>query len=208
MEKLSQIVMDYTISEGAFAAGIVTVNTLEGGPPSVDLSYVLPGAKSAISFAVSINQQFIQPYFMKKDHLSLEEDTYRANVTASGISLELANYLEMRGIPSAAVVANGYYRPDTANSIFDMYPNISHRYLAVRAGVGHFGLSGNVITKEAGAAVILGSVVTTAELVPTDPLPVEDNYCDNCKLCIASCASGFMDGQEKVEVTLGRVTFS
>jgi epoxyqueuosine reductase QueG len=78
----------------------------------------------------------------------------------------------------------------------------------VRSGVGHFGLSGNVLTQGAGSALVLGSVVTTAELVPTEPLPEDDNYCDECRLCMAGCASGFMDGEEKTTVTLGGVEFS
>jgi epoxyqueuosine reductase QueG len=32
---------------------------LEGGPPSADLAYVLPTAKSAVSFAVSLDKNFI-----------------------------------------------------------------------------------------------------------------------------------------------------
>ena len=100
MEKLSEVVLDFVISRGACAAGIVTTRTLEGGPPSTDLSYVLPNAHSAISFAVPVDQDLIQPYFMKQDHLDLEHATYQAYTLSSGISLELATYLEMKGIPS------------------------------------------------------------------------------------------------------------
>ena len=98
--------------------------------------------------------------------------------------MELATYLEMKGIPSSSTVSNRRYRSEPPISVLDMAPDISHSYLAVRAGVGHFGLSGNVLTREAGAAVILGTVVTTAKLNPTDPLPVSENYCDECKLCM------------------------
>jgi len=73
--------------------------------------------------------------------------------------------------------------------------------------VGYFGLSGNVITPTEGAAVILGSVVTTAELAPTDPLPPDRNYCDGCGLCMASCASGFVDLRDKALVVLGGIEF-
>jgi len=52
-----------------------------------------------------------------------------------------------------------------------MNPDLSHRYLAVRSGVGWFGFSGNVITPEYGAAVILGTCVTSAELEPRTPYP-------------------------------------
>ena len=72
-------------------------------------------------------------------------------------------------------------------------PPISHRYLAVRSGIGHFGYSGNIITKEYGSAIVLASVVTDAELIPTEPLPEEENYCDECKLCLSVCSSEYVD---------------
>ncbi|WP_269850837.1 hypothetical protein [Methanosarcina horonobensis] len=83
-----------------------------------------------------------------------------------------------------------------------------HRYLAVRSGIGHFGYSGNIITKEYGSAIVLASVVTDAELIPTDPLPEEENYCDECKICLAVCSSEYVDPLEKVTVTLGGKEFS
>jgi len=208
MAELSEIVMDFVLDRGASKAGIATVRTLEGGPPSTDLTYVLRSAKSAVTYAVPIDQKLIRPYLMKKDHLALEHATYMAYTLSSGISLELATYLKMKGIPSVSLASNRHYRLEKPYTSFDMLPNISHRYLAVRSGVGHFGLSGNVILKDAGAAVVLGSVVTAAELTPTDPLPDEDNYCDSCGLCMASCASGFMDKNEKTHVTMGGVDFS
>ena len=62
----------------------------------------------------------------------------------------------------------------------------------VLSGIGHFGLSGNVIRKPEGAAIILGSVITEAELTPTEPLSEDENYCDDCRMCQAACASEFM----------------
>jgi ferredoxin len=90
----------------------------------------------------------------------------------------------------------------------DFLPDLSHRYLAGRSGVGWFGLSGNVITREHGAAVVLGSVVTTAELEPTEPLPPDEKYCDECQLCRASCTSGLMARKERTTVTMGGMEFS
>jgi epoxyqueuosine reductase QueG len=92
--------------------------------------------------------------------------------------------------------------------MYDFMPDISHRYLAVRSGVGWFGLSGNVITKQNGASVTLGSVVTTALLEPTEPLSEDDKYCDQCKLCMAACTSGLMDQEEKTTVSIGAAEFS
>jgi len=51
-EDLNQPVKDLVLNAGAVDVGVVTTETLEGGPPSTDLSYVLDGAKSAVVFAL------------------------------------------------------------------------------------------------------------------------------------------------------------
>jgi epoxyqueuosine reductase QueG len=208
MEKITRRAMELAQCYGASAVGIATIDTLAGGPPSTDLTYVLPTARAAISFAVPLNQDDIELWFSKKSHAEHFKDNIRANVMASGISLELANYLGQKGYPSIALTANTAYREESPNGRYDEFPPISHRYLAVRSGVGFFGLSGNVLTQSEGGAVILGSVVTAAELKPTDPLAAGENYCDLCRLCTAVCASGYIDGENQVSVTLGGIDFS
>lgn len=207
MDAMSQTLLDFARERGACAVGIATIETLAGGPPSADITYVMSSARSAIAFAVPLKQDLIVPHLSKQNRILLEQDIIQANCHASGISLELANYLQMRGIEATPVPSNLRYRRDIPNGIRDMHPDVSHRYLAVRSGVGYFGLSGNIITPTEGAAVILGSVVTTAELAPTDPLPPDKNYCDGCGLCMASCVSRFLDLRDKTHVVLGGVEF-
>jgi len=215
LKNLSRIVQEFVEIEGASLSGISTVKTLEGGPLSSDLTYVLPDAKSAVSFAVAIDQKVIPSYLMKKDRIAFENELIRANALASGIALHLSNYLKQKGYPSVPVAANNVFRPPQSGTLPEYtadlyYPDVAHRYLAVSSGVGHMGLSGNVLSNQYGAAIILGATVTTAELLPTPPLPQEENYCDDCRLCMASCISGFMHSKEKTTVTLGntRVRYS
>ncbi len=208
MENLKELIDEIAPTLGASAVGIVSTDTLKGGPPSTDLTYVLPGAKSAICFALPLNQNYIEPYLKKENHTSHNRDNMKVNIMASGLALEISNFLNMKGNKSVPIASNLVYRTDTENGPLDEVPPISHRYLAVRSGIGHFGLSGNVITKKEGAAIILASVVTEAELEPTDALPDEDNYCDNCRLCQSVCASGFMSKDEEINITMGGKQFS
>lgn len=208
MERLSQAVQEFAILEGACVAGIATVQTLAGGPPSSDLTYVLPKAQSAVGFAVPIDQRVISPYLMKKDWLALEKELIRANNVASGIALHLANFLSQKGYPSVPVAANDVYRPSsTENESGQSHPDISHRYIAIRSGIGHMGLSGHVITNERGSAIILGTTVTKAKLIPTPPLPANGNYCDDCRLCMKACISEFMHPNETSTISLGGQDF-
>lgn len=213
MSNLSALVQKFVKLEGAAATGIATSETLSGGPPSADIGYVLDGARSVVSFAVGMDTDSIPPYLMKKDRLWLEREMIRANVMASGIALHLANYLKNKGHRAEPVAANLVYRPneDSGNE-YDptaaVYPDLAHRYVAVRAGLGHLGRSGNFIMEKYGASVILSAVVTDAELEPTPPLKPETNYCDDCRLCKAACVSGFMDFEREERVTLGGEEYS
>ncbi len=208
MNELQALTQGLLESAGAVAVGFCTKESLAGGPPSTDLSYVLPGAKSSVTFAVALDQELIVRFLKKQDRLSHDHDNVRANTLASGMALELSNFLNNKGFPSVPVASNIVYRTDTPHGALDELPRISHRYLAVRSGIGHFGLSGNVICREHGAGIILGSVVTEAEFEPGAPLPEQDNYCDACKLCQAACASGLMHADEKVTISMGGFEFS
>lgn len=204
MHKFRSLALDYPLSEGAVLSGIATIRSLAGGPPSTALTGVLPDAKSALVFAVPLDPEHIESFLGKKDRLSHERDNITKNNIATGIAVGLADYLKQKGVNSVPISANKAYRSEEIET-GRMIPQVSLRYLAVAAGIGHFGLSGNVITKRYGAAVILGAMMTAAELAATDPLPIEENYCDSCKLCIASCASGFMHETEHETVTLGGI---
>ena len=50
------------------AVGIATTETLEGGPPSTDLTYVLPEAKSAVVFALPLDQGAIERFLEKRGY--------------------------------------------------------------------------------------------------------------------------------------------
>jgi epoxyqueuosine reductase len=58
------------------------------------------------------------------------------------------------------------------------------REAAARSGVGFYGKNTMVITRRFGSWVVLGTLVTTAELEPTPPL---DADCGSCTLCIDAC---------------------
>ncbi len=205
---LSDFAVKFLTAQGACDVGICTKETLAGGPPSTDLEYVLPEAKSAVSFAVPMDQGKIERFLAKENQADHQEDSIHVNTFVTGLAVSLAQYWNQQGIVSLGVSGNGVYRHDTPGGMYAFNPDISHRYLAVRSGVGWFGFSGNVLTKQYGASVILGSVVTSALLEPTKPLPEDDKYCDDCQLCVASCTSGLMDEKEKTSVSIGDAEFS
>jgi epoxyqueuosine reductase QueG len=205
MEITSKLVLEYLKVEGTVHAGIATPETLAGGPPSTDLSYVMPSAKAAIVFALPLNLDAIPDYLGKKDRLTYETDYIRQSSLGDGIAVKLANFLIAKGHPSTPLAVNEIYREGTPEEKKRFYPDISHRYLAAASGVGFLGFSGNLLTNDYGPAVILGGLLTEAELEPTKPLDKAENYCDyyNCLQCCGSCPSKTLHGQDLVTITMG-----
>ena len=120
------------------------------------------------------------------------------------IAKKLAEFLKNKGFEAVAVASNNEYRKEGINNWqLKMLPDLSHRYIAVASGVGSFGWSGSVGIKGYGTAILLGTVVTNAQLEITQPIPEDEGFCTECKICVNSCVGGFFDRNEIQTVTLG-----
>ena len=72
------------------------------------------------------------------------------------------------------------------------------REAAARSGVGFYGKNTLLITRRHGSWVVLGTLVTDAELEPTPPL---DADCGSCRLCIDACPTGALDEPGTLDAT-------
>ncbi|MBD0317691.1 MAG: tRNA epoxyqueuosine(34) reductase QueG, partial [Thermoleophilia bacterium] len=61
---------------------------------------------------------------------------------------------------------------------------------AARAGVGFYGKNTLLITRRYGSWVVLGTLVTDAEVEPSAPLALD---CGSCRLCVDACPTGALD---------------
>lgn len=66
---------------------------------------------------------------------------------------------------------------------------VSHKPVAVAAGLGQMGLHRNVIHPRFGNFILLGTVLVDAP-VTEQSQPIEYNPCVSCKLCVAACPVG------------------
>jgi epoxyqueuosine reductase len=73
------------------------------------------------------------------------------------------------------------------------------REAASRAGVGFYGKNTMLITRRHGSWVVLGTLVTTAEL---DTSPPFDTDCGSCTLCIEACPTGALDDPGVLDANL------
>ena len=72
------------------------------------------------------------------------------------------------------------------------------REAAARSGVGFYGKSTMLITPRHGSWVVLGTLVTAAQLDPTPPLR---EGCGSCTLCIDACPTGALDEPGVLDAT-------
>ena len=99
-------------------------------------------------------------------------------------SYHLANLIEDRGYRALAI---------PASQVVDWIHHkghISHRHLAVEAGLGHMGRSGLVINPKYGAQVRYTSVLTD---LPFDADPKTASSCGSCMKCVAACPAQAID---------------
>lgn len=64
------------------------------------------------------------------------------------------------------------------------------REAAARAGVGFYGKNTMIITRRHGSWVVLGTLVTDAEIETTPRLELD---CGECRLCVDACPTGALD---------------
>jgi epoxyqueuosine reductase len=72
------------------------------------------------------------------------------------------------------------------------------REAAARSGVGFYGKNTMLITQRHGSWVVLGTLVTDADLEPTPPLAAD---CGECRICIDACPTGALDEPGVLDAT-------
>ena len=228
LENFRSRLMEYLTCNGACAVGICDTDSLKGGPPSTDLTRELVTAKTAIVFAYPQDHKIIEDYMGKINHEKYQKHYTDTNNIVAGLASEVAHMLQGQDFDAVPVYAGNtpsggdnrdvtpqnqaqersaeLYPASDVDMMMGTIPVLSQRYLAAACGVGFFGRSGNILTADEGATVVLGAVVTNADFESTPPLPEEDNYCDDCNWCEAVCPTKFMSTTEDTSVQLGERT--
>jgi ferredoxin len=198
------------LSLGADLVGVTSWERLADGPPSADPRYLLPSANSVISFAVSLDRDLAKDFMGKKNWRPHCDNRKTIAQTLYKIGDALVEKLRLEGFQAVNVELNNNYRPEEAvadvTEMTDFHPDFSHRYGALAAGIGRLGWSGNLLTREHGALVELGSVLTSANLTPDSPIPDKDHPCDRCKMCSLVCPVEMIHPRESTRVTVAGVT--
>ena len=202
MGALEAKIRSFLKDQGLTVMGMAGPGRLDG-PPSLDPSYSMRGARSIVSFAMPMNVDAIYDFLSKKTPVTHNTDQLIMNQKIHHIAARLADYMKTLGLRARAVPTNNNYRrsPD----VFSTHPVFSHRFGAIASGIGGQGMSGNVMTKKYGASVYLSTVVTDAVLESDPALPPRhfiDTYCKKCLICDKACPAKMFEIEHEEQVLL------
>ena len=183
MVELSEVAA-IAAAHGAPVCGAAPVAALETG--RAEIERILPGARSVIVLAAPHSRAAIA-----SENIQVAQyDTIHAYGEAARASHAVALWLERRG--SGAVAVPAFIPIDMAPPKRGMQGAVDWRGAAVAAGIGGYGESGLLVTREFGPAVRLGGVVTEAKVAPGTPLA--ETPCARCRRCVDACPTGALAG--------------
>src|SRR5436189_3926674 len=175
---LKQLVLD---------AGADDVGFVEIGRPALDdqrqdILNAFPHTKTLVSFAARINREAIRTPARSVSNTEFHHGGHEVNDIAQSV----VQTLQDRGI-RAMNPAMGFPME------MHLFPGkvwvVSHKPVAVAAGLGMMGIHRNVIHEKFGNFILLGTILLDAEV--SDPSqPIDYNPCLECKLCVAACPVG------------------
>ncbi|KPJ77851.1 MAG: hypothetical protein AMJ54_06700 [Deltaproteobacteria bacterium SG8_13] len=210
MDSAKKRLKSLAASLGADLVGITSRDILADGPPSADPRYLLPSANSVISFALSLDRDITQDFISKKKWRPHCDNRKAIAQSLYTIGEALTERLRSEGYEAVTVDLNNNYRPEEAatdiSEMTEFHPDFSHRYGALAAGIGRLGWSGNLLTRQYGALVELGSVLTSAALTPDSPIADEEHPCDRCKMCSLVCPVEMIQPKASTRVTVAGIT--
>ena len=175
---LKQLVLD---------AGADDVGFVEIGRPALDdqredILQALPHTRTLISFVVRMNREAIRTPARSVSNTEFHHSGDEVNDVARSV----VKALEERGM-RALNPAMGFPME------MDQFPGkiwvVSHKPVAVAAGLGMMGIHRNVIHEKFGNFILLGTILLDAEVSGTSQ-PINYNPCLECKLCVAACPVG------------------
>lgn len=170
------------LEAGADDVGLVDVDREALKGEREGILRVYPLTLSVISIIVTNNRENLQSparYVANEEYHSTGDKT-------SGLARDILRRLNRIGIRGVAV--NKGWPMD-----LDRYPgkiwDVSHKIMAVEAGLGHMGLNRLVLHPKFGSSVQLESILINT-MVDQYDRPLAENPCIQCNLCAAVCPTG------------------
>jgi ferredoxin len=174
---------------GADDAGLVEIGRPALDDQRADILHAFPQTRTLLTFVCRMNREPLRSPARSVANLEFHHTGDHVN----DVARQIVATLERAGI-AALNPAMGF--PMEMHLFPDKIWVVSHKPVAVAAGLGHMGIHRNVIHPRFGNFILLGTVLIGAEATAYDQ-PIDYNPCLECKLCVAACPVGAIapDGQ-------------
>ena len=168
---------------GADDAGFVSLSRPELDAQREELLQVFPATVSLISFVCRMNREPVRSVARSKAN----NEFHQVQDVADRTSHEIARKLEAIGV-------RAMNEPTAFPTEMAGFPDaktwtISHKPIAVAAGLGQMGIHRNVIHPKFGNFILLGTVLVDRP-IGQETRAIDYNPCFECKLCVAACPVG------------------
>jgi ferredoxin-NADP reductase/ferredoxin len=168
---------------GAEDCGLVEIARHGLDPQRDEILRNYPWTRTLLSFVVRMAREPVRGAPRSVANLEF----HRAGHETNEIGARIVAELEARGIravnPSMGFPMEMYQASGYAPWV------VSHKPIAVEAGLGHMGIHRNLIHPKFGNFVLLGTVLMDVDVEGHDH-PIDYNPCLECKLCVAACPVG------------------
>ena len=172
----------WCLEAGADDVGFVEIDRQELDQDRSDILNAFPRTKTLISFVIRMNREPIRSPARSLANLEFHHTGDQVN----DVARHIVKRLESNGI-RAINPSMGFPME------MDNFPGkiwvVSHKTVAVAAGLGKMGIHRNVIHPKFGNFILLGTVLMEASVSATNS-PLDYNPCLECKLCVAACPVG------------------
>lgn len=170
------------LDAGADDVGLVDLDRDALSMEREGILHVYPLTRSVISIVMANNRENMQ----SPARYVANEEFHHTGDRTSSVSREILRRLNQLGI--RGVVVNKDWP-----MAMDRYPgkiwDVSHKIMAVEAGLGHMGMNRLVLHPKYGSCVQLESILVNGLMDEYDH-PLEENPCIKCNLCAAVCPTG------------------
>ena len=178
------------LEAGADDVGFVESDRPEIADQKPEIQSVFPRTKTLISFVCRMNRDNIRTPARSISNLEFHHTTDETN----DVARQIVSSLEKIGVGAINGGAAGF--PMETDRWGSKMWVISHKPVAVAAGLGQMGIHRNVIHPKFGNFILLGTVLVDATVTEYSH-PIVYSPCLECKLCVAACPTGAIspDGQ-------------
>ena len=178
----SAAIKNICLDAGADDVGLVDLERDSLSKEREGILHVYSLTRSIISIVMANNRENMQ----SPARYVANEEFHHTGDRTSSVSREILRRLNQLGI--RGVVVNKDFP-----MAMDRYPgkiwDVSHKIMAVEAGLGHMGMNRLVLHPKYGSCVQLESILVNGVMDEYDH-PLEENPCIKCNLCAAVCPTG------------------